>query len=53
VLKKKYDKKLKTEILNLPSASLREYLKNGHLMLGDIKIENGWLKVEKIFNEKY
>ena len=22
-------------------------------MLGDIKIESGWLKVEKVFNDKY
>lgn len=22
-------------------------------MLGDVKIEQGWLKVEKVFNEKY
>mmetsp|Transcript_5114 Transcript_5114/g.7794 ORF Transcript_5114/g.7794 Transcript_5114/m.7794 type:complete len:894 (+) Transcript_5114:445-3126(+) len=52
-LKKAFDKKLKTKIANLSSAELREYLTNGHLMIGDIKIENGWLKVEKVFNEKY
>ena len=49
VLKKKYDKAFKTEISNLSSGRLREYLKNGFIMMGDIKIENGWLKVEKIF----
>ena len=53
VLKKAYDKKLKTEIANLSSAQLRDYLKNGSLMLGAVKIENGWLKVEKVFNETY
>lgn len=53
VLKKAYDKKMKTAIANLSSAQLRDYLKNGSLMLGDVKIESGWLKVEKVFNEKY
>jgi len=53
VLKKAYDKKMKTEILNLSSSKLREYLKNGSIMMGDIKIEQGWLKVEKIFKDKY
>lgn len=38
VLKKSYDKKMKTAIANLSSAQLREYLKNGSLMLGDVKI---------------
>ena len=53
VLKKAYDKKLKAEVANLSSAQLRDYLKNGTLMLGNVKIEDGWLKVEKIFNDKY
>ena len=53
VLKKSYDKKMKTAIANLSSAQLREYLKEGTLMLGDVKIQSGWLKVEKVFNEKY
>ena len=53
VLKKAYDKKMKKAIADLSSAQLREYLKNGTLMLGDVKIENGWLKVEKVFNDKY
>jgi len=34
VLKKAYDKKLKTAISKLSSAELREYLKNGTLMVG-------------------
>jgi hypothetical protein len=51
VLKKKFDKKLKAEISNLSSDQLRNYLKDGFLMLGDIKIENGWLRVDKIFNK--
>jgi hypothetical protein len=53
VLKKAYDKKMKAEIANLSSAQLRDYLKNGSLMLGNFKIELGWLKVEKIFKDKY
>jgi isoleucyl-tRNA synthetase len=53
VLKKKFDKKLKEQISNLSSDQLRSYLKDGHLMLGDIKIEHGWLKVDKIFNQSY
>jgi hypothetical protein len=44
---------MKTAIANLSSAQLREYLHKGTLMLGDVKIESGWLKVEKVFNEKY
>ena len=52
-LKKQYNKKLRKELNELTSDQLREYLKNGTLMLGDVKIESGWLKVEKIFNDKY
>jgi len=52
-LKKAYDKKMKAAISNLSSAQLRDYLKNGSLMLGDVKIESGWLKVGKVFNAKY
>ena len=52
-LKKAYDKKMKAEITNLSSAQLRDYLKTGSLMLGNVKIENGWLKVAKVFNDKY
>jgi isoleucyl-tRNA synthetase len=52
-LKKAYDKKLKTAISKLSSAQLREYLLAGSLMLGDVKIESGWLRVEKVFNAKY
>jgi len=50
-LKKAYDKKMKKAISELSSAQLRDYLKNGFLMLGETKIEDGWLKVEKVFNE--
>ena len=53
VLKKAYDKKLKTAIANLSSAQLRDYLKDGHIMIGDVKIQQGWLKVEKLFNEEF
>jgi isoleucyl-tRNA synthetase len=53
VLKKKFDKNLKAQIANLSSEQLRSYLKEGFLMLGDIKIENGWLKVDKIFKQEY
>lgn len=52
-LKKKFDKNLKKEIASLSSAQLRDYLKNGSLMIGDIKIEQDWLKVERVFNKKY
>jgi len=53
VLKKAYDKKLKAEIASLSSAQLRDYLRDGSLMLGTVKVESGWLKVEKIFNDKW
>jgi isoleucyl-tRNA synthetase len=53
VLKKAYDKKLKKEIASLSSAQLRDYLKNGSLMIGEVKIEPGWLKVEKFFKDKH
>ena len=52
-LKKAYDKKLKAKICSLSSEELRSYLKEGFLMIGDIKFESGWLKVEKVFNDKY
>jgi len=52
-LKKAYDKKLKAAITQLSSAQLRGYLNEGSLMLGDVKIESGWLRVEKVFNAKY
>lgn len=52
VLKKAYDKKMKTEILKLSSAQLKDFLKNGSLMLGTTKIEGDWLRVEKFFNEE-
>ena len=52
-LKKAYDKKLKAAIASLSSAQLRDYLAKGSLMLGDIQIESGWLRVEKLFNDKY
>ena len=53
VLKKAFDKDLKAKIANLSSAELKTYLRDGFVMIGDIKIEPGWLKVEKVFNEKY
>ena len=53
VLKKKFDKKLKEAIKNLSNAQLKEYLSNGFLMIGDIKIESGWLKVERYFNDEW
>ena len=53
VLKKKFDKDLKKKIASLSSAQLRDYLKDGHLMIGDIKIEQDWLKVQRVFNKKY
>ena len=52
-LGKKFDKKLKKDIGNLKSAQLRTYLKEGSITLGELKIEPGWLKVEKIFKVKY
>lgn len=52
-LKKAYDKKMKEKIANLSSAELKEYLEKGSIMLGEIKIDEGWLKVEKVFNEQY
>jgi isoleucyl-tRNA synthetase len=52
-LKKQYDKKLKTEISSLSSAQLRQYLKDGYIMIGDIKIEDGWLKVQKVFKDEF
>lgn len=52
-LKKAYDKKMKQAIEKLTSAELRDYLKNGSLMLGNVKIESGWLKVVKEFNAEY
>jgi len=44
-LKKKFDKDFKKKIASLSSAQLRDYLKDGSLMIGDIKIEQDWLKV--------
>lgn len=52
-LKKAFDKKLKKAIEDLSSAQLRDYLKNGSLMIGNVKIESGWLKVVKEFNAEY
>jgi len=50
-LKKQFDKKLKQAIASLTSAQLRQYLKDGQLMIGDIKMESGWLKVQKVFKD--
>jgi hypothetical protein len=44
---------LKKDISALSSAQLRTYLKEGSLTLGNLKVEAGWLKVEKIFKDKY
>lgn len=48
-----FDKKLKKEIQAFPSSQLRDYLREGSTMHGGLKIEAGWLKVEKLFKEKY
>lgn len=53
VLKKAYDKNMKKQIANLPSADLRQYLKEGSITVGEHKILPGWLKVEKVFKPKY
>lgn len=37
----------------MSSAQLKQYLNEGSIMLGEHKILNGWLKVEKIFRDKY
>lgn len=37
----------------MTSAQLRQYLKEGHIMIGEIKIQDGWLKVQKVFKEEY
>lgn len=52
-LGKAFNKQLKKDISGLKSDQLRSYIKEGSLMLKDLKIEAGWLKVEKIFNDKY
>jgi len=44
---------LRKKLTELSSDQLREYLKDGSIMLDEVKIEPGWLKVEKIFKEKY
>lgn len=52
-LGKAFSKELKKEISGLKTDQLRSYIKEGSLMLGNQKIEAGWLKVEKIFKDKY
>ena len=52
-LGKAFDKKLKKEIAALPSSQLRDYLKDGSTMHGGLKLEAGWLKVEKLFKDQY
>mmetsp|Transcript_8452 Transcript_8452/g.14177 ORF Transcript_8452/g.14177 Transcript_8452/m.14177 type:complete len:325 (+) Transcript_8452:2712-3686(+) len=52
-LKKAYDKKMKEKIANLSSAELRDYLNNGKTKVGEVVVENGWLKVEKVFSDKF
>lgn len=52
-LGKAFNKQLKKDISSLSSDQLRTYLKEGSVMLGTLKLEAGWLKVEKIFKDKY
>lgn len=52
-LGKAFNKQLKKEIPTLPSTQLRDYLKDGSTTHGGLKLEAGWLKVEKHFKEKY
>lgn len=52
-LGKAFNKQLKKEIPTLPSSQLRDYLREGSTMHGALKIEAGWLKVEKLFKDKY
>lgn len=44
---------MKKDIEALTSAQLRDYLKNGFLMLKAVKIEKDWLKVAKEFKPEY
>jgi isoleucyl-tRNA synthetase len=52
-LKKAFNKEFKAKIANLSSAQLKEYLQTGSLTLDGICLEQGWLKVEKVFADKY
>lgn len=52
-LKKGFNKEVKDTIANLKSDQLRKYLKDGKLKVGNLKIESGWLRVEKLFKDKY
>lgn len=44
---------MKDTIANLKSDQLRKYLKDGKLKVGNLNIESGWLRVEKLFKDKY
>ena len=44
---------MRKQLTELSSDQLRDYLKDGSIMLGEVKIEPGWLRVEKIFKDKY
>lgn len=52
-LKKAYDKKMKEKISKLSTDQLRSYLENGYLDVDGIRFENEWLKVERVFRDKY
>lgn len=52
-LGKKFDKALKAKIVALTNDQLREYQKNGSIMIDGYKIEEEWLKVNRNFNDKY
>lgn len=52
-LGKGFNKQVKETIAGLTSDQLRKYLKDGKLKVKDLKIEAGWLRVEKLFTDKY
>ena len=52
-LKKAYDKNMKAKIASLPSQQLREYLLNGTTTVDGTLIQEGWLKVEKVFIDAF
>jgi len=51
VLKKRFDKALKTKLAKLSNDELRQYIKDKKLMVNDIEIQDGWLKISKFFNK--
>ena len=44
---------MKPKIVALTNDQLREYQKQGTIMVDGTKIEPGWLKVERNFTDKY